>query len=96
VARRQLLCSLDQQKRTAAKLRHFMVSEFGIAILPDLLANDLDLVIVGTAAGRVSAERQLYYAGPAIGSGAYFTKLASRRLNRSRTTTLSCSTTALG
>jgi double-stranded uracil-DNA glycosylase len=64
VARRQLLCSLDQQKRTAAKLRHFMVSEFGIAILPDLLANDLDLVIVGTAAGRVSAERQLYYAGP--------------------------------
>ena len=41
-----------------------MVSEFGIAILPDLLANDLDLVIVGTAAGRVSAERQLYYAGP--------------------------------
>jgi double-stranded uracil-DNA glycosylase len=61
VARRQLLCSLDQQKRTAAKLRHFMVSEFGIAILPDLLANDLDL---GTAAGRVSAERQLYYAGP--------------------------------
>ena len=27
-------------------------------------ANDLDLVIVGTAAGRVSAELQLYYAGP--------------------------------
>jgi len=41
-----------------------MVSEFGIAILPDLLANDLDLVIVGAAAGRVSAERRLYYAGP--------------------------------
>jgi double-stranded uracil-DNA glycosylase len=41
-----------------------MVSEFGIAILPDLLANDLDLVIVGTAAGRASARRGLYYAGP--------------------------------
>jgi hypothetical protein len=41
-----------------------MVSEFGIAILPDLLANDLDLVIVGAAAGRISAERRLYYAGP--------------------------------
>jgi hypothetical protein len=64
VARHQLLCSLDQQKRTAAKLRHFMVREFGIAILPDLLANDLDLVIVGTAAGSVSARRGLYYAGP--------------------------------
>jgi double-stranded uracil-DNA glycosylase len=42
-----------------------MVSEASIAILPDLLANDLDLVIVGTAAGRASAERRLYYAGPA-------------------------------
>ena len=40
------------------------MSEFGIAILPDLLANDLDLVIVGTAAGPVSARRGLYYAGP--------------------------------
>jgi double-stranded uracil-DNA glycosylase len=40
------------------------VSEFGIAILPDLLANDLDLVIVGTATGPVSARRGLYYAGP--------------------------------
>ena len=35
--------------------RPFMVSEFGIAILPDLLANDLDLVIVGAGAGRASA-----------------------------------------
>ena len=41
-----------------------MVSEFGIAILPDLLANDLDLVIVGTAPGRASAKRRHYYAGP--------------------------------
>ena len=41
-----------------------MVSEFGIAILPDLLANDLDLVMVGAAAGRASARRGLYYAGP--------------------------------
>ena len=41
-----------------------MTSEFGITILPDLLANDLDLVIVGTAAGRASAKRRLYYAGP--------------------------------
>jgi len=41
-----------------------MVSEFGVVILPDLLANNLDLVIVGTAAGRVSARRGLYYAGP--------------------------------
>jgi double-stranded uracil-DNA glycosylase len=41
-----------------------MVREFGIVILPDLLANNLDLVIVGTAAGRVSARRGLYYAGP--------------------------------
>ena len=39
-----------------------MVSEFGI--LPDLLANDLDLVIVGTAPGRASAKRRYYYAGP--------------------------------
>ena len=41
-----------------------MMSAFGITILPDLLANDLDLVIVGTAAGRASAKRRLYYAGP--------------------------------
>jgi TDG/mug DNA glycosylase family protein len=41
-----------------------MASEFGIAILPDLLADNLDLVIVGTAAGSVSARRGLYYAGP--------------------------------
>ena len=40
------------------------MSELGIAILPDLLANGLDLVIVGTAAGRTSAARQCYYAGP--------------------------------
>ena len=64
--RRQSLCSssLDQQKRTATKSGQIMVSEFGIVILPDLLANNLDLVIVGTAAGRVSAKRGLYYAGP--------------------------------
>jgi Uracil DNA glycosylase superfamily len=66
VERRQSLCSssLDQQKRTATKSGQIMVSEFGIVILPDLLANNLDLVIVGTAAGRVSAKRGLYYAGP--------------------------------
>lgn len=33
-------------------------------ILPDLLAEDLDLVICGTAAGAVSAARGAYYAGP--------------------------------
>ena len=38
--------------------------EVGISILPDLLANNLNLVIVGLAAGRASANRQLYYAGP--------------------------------
>jgi double-stranded uracil-DNA glycosylase len=66
VERRQSLCSssLDQQKRTATKSGQIMVSEFGMVILPDLLANNLDLVIVGTAAGRVSAKRGLYYAGP--------------------------------
>ena len=67
-----------------------MVSEFGIVILPDLLANNLELVIVGTAAGRVSARRGLYYAG-GIGSGARFTKSASRRLNCGRANTVSCS-----
>jgi double-stranded uracil-DNA glycosylase len=40
------------------------VREVGISILPDLLANNLNLVIVGLAAGRASANRQLYYAGP--------------------------------
>jgi double-stranded uracil-DNA glycosylase len=34
-----------------------------MAFLPDLLAPDLDLVVVGTAAGRTSALRQCYYAG---------------------------------
>jgi double-stranded uracil-DNA glycosylase len=33
-------------------------------ILPDLLADGLDLVICGTAAGAVSAARGAYYAGP--------------------------------
>jgi len=33
-------------------------------ILPDLLAENLDLVICGTAAGAVSAARGAYYAGP--------------------------------
>ncbi|GAB0119009.1 mismatch-specific DNA-glycosylase [Acidisoma sp. 7E03] len=33
-------------------------------ILPDLLAEGLDLVICGTAAGAVSAARRAYYAGP--------------------------------
>ena len=46
------------------KSRHLLVREVGISVLPDLLANNLNLVIVGTAAGRVSANRQLYYAGP--------------------------------
>jgi double-stranded uracil-DNA glycosylase len=35
-----------------------------MSILPDLLAPGLDLVVVETAAGRTSAERQCYYAGP--------------------------------
>jgi TDG/mug DNA glycosylase family protein len=34
-----------------------------MTVLPDLLASGLDLVIVGTAAGRTSAERRPYYAG---------------------------------
>ncbi|WP_459696987.1 mismatch-specific DNA-glycosylase [Acidisoma sp. C75] len=33
-------------------------------ILPDLLAEGLDLVICGTAPGAVSAARRAYYAGP--------------------------------
>jgi TDG/mug DNA glycosylase family protein len=32
--------------------------------LPDLLAGNLKLVIVGTAAGPTSARKRLYYAGP--------------------------------
>lgn len=34
------------------------------AVLPDLLAPDLRLVICGSAAGTVSARRRAYYAGP--------------------------------
>jgi TDG/mug DNA glycosylase family protein len=34
-----------------------------MTILPDVLAPGLDVVIVGTAAGRVSAARRCYYAG---------------------------------
>lgn len=33
-------------------------------ILPDLLTENLDLVLCGTAAGAVSAARRAYYAGP--------------------------------
>lgn len=33
-------------------------------ILPDLLAEGLDLIICGTAAGAASAARRAYYAGP--------------------------------
>jgi TDG/mug DNA glycosylase family protein len=33
-------------------------------MLPDLLAENLDLVVCGSAAGRRSAQRKLYYAGP--------------------------------
>jgi len=35
-----------------------------MSILPDLLASGLGLVIVGTAPGRTSAKRRVYYAGP--------------------------------
>jgi TDG/mug DNA glycosylase family protein len=35
-----------------------------VGILPDVLANDLDIVFCGSAAGRVSAARGAYYAGP--------------------------------
>jgi hypothetical protein len=34
-----------------------------MSILPDLLSPGLDLIIVGTAAGRASAKRRAYYAG---------------------------------
>jgi double-stranded uracil-DNA glycosylase len=34
-----------------------------MTILPDLLSPGLDLIIVGTAAGRTSAARRAYYAG---------------------------------
>ena len=33
-------------------------------VLPDVLAHDLDIVFCGTAAGRASARRNAYYAGP--------------------------------
>ena len=33
-------------------------------VLPDVLAPDLRLVVCGSAAGRVSAARRCYYAGP--------------------------------
>lgn len=33
-------------------------------MLPDLLKDSLTLVICGTAAGNISAQRQYYYAGP--------------------------------
>jgi TDG/mug DNA glycosylase family protein len=35
-----------------------------VGILPDVLADDLDIVFCGSAAGRVSAARGAYYAGP--------------------------------
>lgn len=35
-----------------------------MTILPDILAPDLDIVFCGSAAGRVSARRGAYYAGP--------------------------------
>jgi double-stranded uracil-DNA glycosylase len=34
------------------------------AVLPDVLAHDLDIVFCGTAAGTVSARQRAYYAGP--------------------------------
>ncbi len=34
------------------------------AVLPDLVAPDLDILFCGTAAGRESARRGAYYAGP--------------------------------
>ncbi len=33
-------------------------------VLPDVLERDLDIVFCGTAAGKRSAQRQAYYAGP--------------------------------
>jgi hypothetical protein len=44
-------------------------TEAFMTILPDLLAKGLDLVIVGTAPGRTSAERGAYYAGRGNRSG---------------------------
>ncbi len=41
-----------------------MHSDAGDFVLPDLLAPGLDVVFVGTAAGRTSAERGAYYAHP--------------------------------
>jgi double-stranded uracil-DNA glycosylase len=35
-----------------------------MTVLPDLLDNGIKLLIVGTAAGRASAELKAYYAGP--------------------------------
>jgi TDG/mug DNA glycosylase family protein len=35
-----------------------------LAILPDVLAHDLDILFCGTAAGSVSAKQGAYYAGP--------------------------------
>jgi TDG/mug DNA glycosylase family protein len=35
-----------------------------VTILPDVLADDLDIVFCGSAAGRVSAAQGAYYAGP--------------------------------
>jgi len=55
-----------------------MMSEFGITILPDLLANDLDLVIVGTAADAPLPSGDFTTPVRAIGSGACFTKSPSR------------------
>jgi TDG/mug DNA glycosylase family protein len=40
------------------------VSEQHIAVLPDLLADNLNVVIVGTAAGPISARQGHYYARP--------------------------------
>ncbi|NIR58662.1 MAG: mismatch-specific DNA-glycosylase, partial [Gammaproteobacteria bacterium] len=35
-----------------------------MAVLPDVLAENLDIVFCGSAAGRVSAARGAYYAHP--------------------------------
>ena len=35
-----------------------------MSVLPDVLARDLEIVFCGSAAGRVSAARGAYYAGP--------------------------------
>jgi mismatch-specific thymine-DNA glycosylase len=98
VERRQSLCSssLDQQKRTATKSGQIMVSEFGMVILPDLLANNLDLVIVGTAAGRVFAKRGLYYAGPGNRFWCTLHEVGLTPTELQPDDYASCSTTALG